>query len=107
MHLLTTTDPVAVAHEIIKARMKHRFFVTVAPIPGSTTRILYGSLTSCHDALIEAVTDHPLAVKVGELEYLDPTALKVLHAIDQSDPISAAFKALGKIDNPDPDNLKG
>lgn len=92
--LFQSTDPAAVAHSVREHMHSHRFMVVVTDIVGN--HMLYGSTLSCHEAKIEAATDHPLAELTKEIEYLPEGIRQHLNTLAK-DPVATALKALGKV----------
>ena len=81
------------AQAAIQARRNTRFMYLLR---NGRDLLLYGSEKSCLAALIEATTDHPLAVPLQEIEYLPQEVLRTL--AQPMKPIHETLRDLGRID---------
>lgn len=96
MHLFSSPDTLALAQAVKRLHHEHRFLAAV--VDAGQTYHLFGSPVSCTDALIEALTERPLASRHGEYEYLDPHTLARIASARPQDPLAQALKNLGRID---------
>jgi hypothetical protein len=99
-HLATSRDPIALSLAV-KQHYKRFPFLSAVLIPALDGRsdklALYGSETSCTDALIEATTNHPGCERYGEWEYLPPHRLAELRAQQKADPMASTLQNLGLV----------
>lgn len=96
MRITSSTHFPDIPVAVTKFRTITRFMSCVRNPDG--TYLLYGSQTSNHDALLEALDAHPMAVHVQDVEYLPPEAIQALREAVAQDPITSALRHLGRID---------
>lgn len=97
MSHLATLPPHELGPAIARFARSHRYLCAVETL--SKVHI-YASSTAQVDARIEALTDHPSALVVGEYEFLPKEAVSALKAALPQDPIASALRSLGKQDDP-------
>lgn len=101
--LATTRDPLALALRVKDYLPRFRYLAAVCTLDANKlpdTFHLFGSETSCTDALIEAVGEFPGCQRHGEYERLANADLAEIMARHRADPLQSTFEHLGLI-NPD------